>query len=142
MDRPAGGCITGSVPPVSVLLAVREPLQQAMLARALCRREDLVLAGTEPDGARALEAILRRAPDVAVIDVDLPAIGGLEVCRRLATTGRDVATRILLLDGHPAVTHEVAVSVGAAGCLPATAPSVQLCDAVASIAGGGTVFRG
>jgi DNA-binding NarL/FixJ family response regulator len=120
---------------------VSDSLQQALLVRALLRHEDLVLAGTEHDGGQAFEAILRAAPDVAVIETGLPTMDGLELCRALVRARPQVGTRILLLEGDPPVSRDVAVAAGAAGCLPTTATTAQLCDAVTSIANGGTIFH-
>src|ERR1700751_1146168 len=38
------------------------------------------------DGAAALQAIQRRAPDLVVLDIGMPELDGLEVCRRLRRT--------------------------------------------------------
>jgi DNA-binding NarL/FixJ family response regulator len=141
MSGVATGCITGEVSPVTVLLAVSDPLQQALLVRALARRDDLTVAATEHDGGQALERILHDAPDVAVVDSGLSTVAGLELCRRLASARPDVGTRVLLLEGDPPVEREAAVACGAAGCLPVTATAAELCDAVASIANGGTIFH-
>jgi len=126
------------VSPLSVFLAVNDPLQQALLLRALQRRDDLVVVGTEPDGRRALAEIVRLTPDVAVVETGLPGLDGLELCRLL---GPEVGTRVLLLAGDPPVTRERAVAAGAAGCLPATGTIAQLADAITSIANGGTMFH-
>jgi DNA-binding NarL/FixJ family response regulator len=134
-------CITGEVPPVSVLLAVSDSLQQALLVRALRRQEDLILTGTEQDGGQAFDAILRTAPDVAVVESGLPTLDGLELCRRLVRARPQVGTRVLLLEGDPPVARDLAVAAGAAGSLPATATTAQLCDAITSIANGGTIFH-
>jgi DNA-binding NarL/FixJ family response regulator len=141
MDRLAARCITAGVPPVTVLLAVSDPLRKALLVRALCRRDDMTVAGTGQDGDHALDEILRTAPDVAVVETGLPGLNGLELCRRLARARPQVGTRVLLLAGEPPVTRDVAVASGAAGCLPATTESVQLCDAITSIANGGAIFH-
>jgi DNA-binding NarL/FixJ family response regulator len=127
--------------PVTVLVAVSDPLRQALLVRALRRHEHLDVAGTEQDGEQALESVLRTAPDVAIVETGLPRLDGVELCRRLVRARPQVGTRVLLLSGEPPVTRELAVACGAAGSLPATAPSVQLCDAITSIANGGTIFH-
>lgn len=127
--------------PVTVLLAVGEPLQQAVLLRAMRRVGALDIIGTAHDGARALDEILRLAPDVAVVDTGLPSISGMELCERVAAARPQVGTRILLLDGDPPVTRSSAVDSGAAGCVPGTVTGAELCDAVTSIANGGAIFH-
>jgi DNA-binding NarL/FixJ family response regulator len=129
------------VPPVTVLLAVSDPLQQALLVRALERRVDLELIATEQDGRKALAALLDLMPDVAVVETGLPSLDGLELCRAAVRARADVGTRVLLLYGDPSVTRARAIEAGAAGCVPATATTAQVCDAISSIANGRTIFH-
>jgi two-component system phosphate regulon response regulator PhoB len=49
------------------------------------------------DGAAALECALRERPDVALLDVQMPYLTGLEVCRRLRALPECAHTRIVLL---------------------------------------------
>ncbi len=56
------------------------------------------------DGEAALEAARRLSPDLVVLDVMLPGIDGVEVCRRLRAAG-DVA--VLMLTAHDAVSDRV-----------------------------------
>ncbi len=58
------------------------------------------------DGAAALVQAERHAPDVIVLDVALPALDGLAVCRRLR--GKGLATPILMLTARDAVPDRVA----------------------------------
>jgi len=58
------------------------------------------------DGARALVEAERTAPDVIVLDVAMPALDGLSVCRRLRSKG--VPTPILMLTARDAVPDRVA----------------------------------
>ena len=62
-------------------------------------RRTLSLAGYEPElaenGEQALEQLVLSMPDAVVLDVGLPGIDGLEVCRRLRRTGARVPVLIL-----------------------------------------------
>jgi two-component system phosphate regulon response regulator PhoB len=49
------------------------------------------------DGVAALECALRERPDVALLDVQMPYLTGLEVCRRLRALPECAHTRIVLL---------------------------------------------
>jgi two-component system response regulator MprA len=64
------------------------------------------------DGLSALKAIQLRAPDAIVLDLQLPDIDGLEICRRIRRSGD--ATPILMLTARDAVNDRVAgLDVGA-----------------------------
>jgi len=59
-----------------------------------------------PDGGSALAAIEASAPDLVVLDVTMPGLGGLDVCRRLRSRGLDLP--ILLLTARDGVPERVA----------------------------------
>jgi two-component system response regulator MprA len=69
------------------------------------------------DGLQALAAIGRRPPDAVVLDVMMPSMDGLAVCRRLRTTGD--RTPVLLLTARDAVRDRVhGLEAGADDYLP------------------------
>ena len=78
--------------------AVREALERALRLEG----HDVALAA---DGAGALEAVETRAPDAIVLDVMMPRLDGLQVCRRLRGTGKRVP--ILMLTARDAVGDRV-----------------------------------
>ncbi len=61
---------------------------------------------TATDGVEALDAIAREAPDAVVLDVTMPRLDGLQVCRHLRAEGD--RTPILVLTARHAVTDRVA----------------------------------
>lgn len=124
---------------VTVLIADDHPLFRDGIARAIRARPDLELVGEVGDGRTALEGIRELAPAVAVLDLRLPELDGLEV---LNAVRRDaLPTKVLLLSAFtdgPLVFE--AVSGGAAGYLAKNADRTAVCDAVAAIARGETVL--
>jgi two-component system response regulator MprA len=79
-------------------------------------RRTLTLAGYEvevaEDGERALEQIVQALPDAVVLDVGLPGIDGLEVCRRVRRLGNRVP--ILILTARAEVNDRIdGLDVGA-----------------------------
>jgi two-component system response regulator MprA len=85
------------------------PLRR-MLERSLAAEGFAVTAAA--DAGQALVALSRQAPDVIVLDVALPGMDGLELCRRLRAQGH--ATPILMLTARDGVEDRVAgLSVGA-----------------------------
>ena len=119
----------------TVLIADDHPLYREGLARAVSLRPDLELIGEATDGRTALEQIQQLAPDVAVLDMRMPGLRGLEVVEALS---RDASpTRVLVLSA--AVESSLvyaAVAAGAAGYWSKDAGRDAICDAIAAIARG------
>ena len=78
--------------------AVRDSLRRALVLEGY----DVDLA---EDGATALRSLAQAAPDAMVLDLQLPDIDGLEVCRRLRTVGD--STPVLMLTARDAVDDRV-----------------------------------
>lgn len=69
------------------------------------------------DGVEALEAINADRPDAVILDVMMPRLDGLEVCRRLRSTGDDLP--LLVLTARESVSERVAgLDAGADDYLP------------------------
>ena len=87
-----------------VMVVDDEPGVRLALERALrVERYDVQVAG---DGAQALALLADRSPDAIVLDVAMPEIDGLEVCRRLRAAGD--RTPVLMLTARDAVDDRVA----------------------------------
>lgn len=90
--------------------AVRESLRRSLQFNGYT----VDLAG---DGQQALDAVEAQRPDAMVLDVMMPRLDGLEVCRRLRSTGDDLP--ILVLTARDAVSDRVAgLDAGADDYLP------------------------
>jgi two-component system response regulator MprA len=72
-------------------------------------RRSLLLAGYEvlesPDGEDGLRRLALDLPDVVILDVGLPKVDGVEICRRLRSTGD--RTPVLMLTARDAVEDRV-----------------------------------
>jgi two-component system, OmpR family, response regulator MprA len=87
-----------------VLVVDDDPPLRRMLARTLTAEGYEVTVAA--DGGAALAEAERAAPDVIVLDVAMPALDGLAVCRRLRSKG--LPTPILMLTARDAVPDRVA----------------------------------
>ncbi len=87
-----------------VLVADDDPPLRRMLERTLVAEGFEVTVA--PDGGAALVEAERSAPDVIVLDVAMPVLDGLAVCRRLRSKG--LSTPILMLTARDAVPDRVA----------------------------------
>jgi two-component system response regulator MprA len=86
-----------------VLVVDDDPPLRRMLARTLGAEGFEVTVAA--DGGAALVEVERAAPDVIVLDLAMPVIDGLSVCRRLRAKG--LATPILMLTARDAVSDRV-----------------------------------
>jgi two-component system, OmpR family, response regulator MprA len=85
--------------------AVREALRRTLTLGGY----EVQLAG---DGEQALESVMQSLPDAVVLDIGLPGMDGLELCRRVRRLGNSVP--ILILTGRDAVADRIdGLDVGA-----------------------------
>ena len=77
----------------TVLLAEDDPAIAEPLARALEREGYHVLVAT--DGSAALAAALHNNVNLVILDIGLPHVDGLEICRRIRADGRDLLVLML-----------------------------------------------
>jgi two-component system, OmpR family, response regulator MprA len=86
-----------------ILVVDDEPAVRAALQRALAlERYDVDLAA---DGGEALEHLSASPPDAVVLDVAMPVLDGLEVCRRMRAAGD--RTPVLMLTARDAIDDRV-----------------------------------
>jgi two-component system, NarL family, response regulator DesR len=120
---------------IRVLLADDEDLIRAALAALLGLEADLKVVAEASDGRAAVDAALAHRPDVAVIDLQMPELDGLEVTAELARTLP--ACKVVILTGHGRPPHlQRALAAGAKGFLPKGAPGGTLADVIRRVHGG------
>ncbi|HEV2909535.1 MAG TPA: response regulator transcription factor, partial [Candidatus Eremiobacteraceae bacterium] len=83
---------------IKVLIVEDHALTRTGLRTALDCNASLEVVGEASDGEAGLEEALRLKPDVAVVDIGLPGIDGIELTRRIR---RDLPkTKVLILTMH------------------------------------------
>jgi DNA-binding NarL/FixJ family response regulator len=112
---PASGVPDGGGPgparqTVRVVIADDHETYREGLARAIRRFGRLDLVGEAADGEQALELVREASPDVALLDVRMPGLDGLEVARRLQELG---GVHVVLLTGS--ATESLIEAAEAAG---------------------------
>ena len=88
---------------MQILVVDDEPAVRDSLDRAL--RLEGYEVGLAGDGAEALEALADESPDAVVLDLMMPRVDGLEVCRRMRAAGN--RTPVLVLTARDAVSDRV-----------------------------------
>ncbi|WP_155055164.1 response regulator [Streptomyces blattellae] len=124
--------------PIRVMVVDDHPMWRDAVARDLGESGFDVVA-TAGDGDQAVRRAKAAAPDVLVLDLNLPAKPGVQVCKELV--GHNPALRVLVLSasGEHADVLE-AVKSGATGYLLKSASTEELLDAVRRTAVGDPVF--
>lgn len=122
-----------------VIVADDHPLFRESIVRAVKERPEYELVGAAADGRAVLEEIKRLEPDVAVLDLKMPELDGLQVLNALQRDGSK--TRVVLLSAFldGSVVFQ-AVAAGAGAYLSKDAERRDICDAIAAVARGETVL--
>src|SRR5690349_2033585 len=124
---------------ITVYLADDHPLFLEGMARAVRRRPALELVGCAQNGREALDGLRRLRPDVAVVDLRMPGIGGADLISRAAEEGLD--TRILVLSAYveDARVYDT-LALGAGGYLSKEMDRERILEAVEVAASGEVVI--
>ncbi|HTI34571.1 MAG TPA: response regulator transcription factor [Miltoncostaea sp.] len=124
---------------VRVLVADDHPVYREGVARAISDRAGLELVGVAADGREAMAGIRELTPDVAVLDVRMPGLSGIDVVAEIAR--ERLPTRVLLLSAQSDEQLIFdGVSVGASGYLLKDSDRSDICAAVEAIAAGRAVL--
>jgi two-component system nitrate/nitrite response regulator NarL len=124
---------------VRVLVADDHPMFRDAIVRAVRERPEFEVVAEAGDGRAALQAIRDERPDVAVLDLRMPELDGLQVATALRRDG--IETRVVLLSAFidGALVYQ-AVAAGAAAYLTKEADRGEVCDTIAAVARGETVL--
>ena len=125
---------------IRIVLADDHVLVRDGTRRILVQFPDLDVVGEAGDGEEALDLIGRLKPDVAVLDIRLPKLSGIDVVRRLGAVSPD--TRVLMLTAYDDDEYILALlESGALGYLLKTARPAELIEAVRTVYAGEPVLH-
>ncbi len=124
-----------SAPPITIILADDHPIIRSGLRTLLETQPDFLVIGEVGDGLEALRLVEKMKPRIAVADVTMPGLNGLDMTRRLRQLSPD--TRVIVLSMH---TSEAfvgeALGNGAAAYIVKDSTLTELVQAVRDVAGG------
>jgi two-component system nitrate/nitrite response regulator NarL len=131
LTRP--GAVRDRTRAVTVVLADDSDVYRRGMKRAIEADDRLALVAEVADGAAALEAIRLHQPDVALLDFQMPALDGVEVCCRVQADPPGHRTRFVLVSAF--LSDDVIARASACGMdhqLEKTTPRRQICDLLAA----------
>jgi DNA-binding NarL/FixJ family response regulator len=120
---------------IRVLLADDHGVIRDGLGRLISALEDVELVGTAADGAEAVDACARLAPDVVLMDLDMPVLDGIEATRRIAAEHPRTAVVVLTsFSDRPRIMG--ALEAGACGYLLKDVDADEVADGIRAAARG------
>ena len=124
---------------ITVLLADDHGVVRDALRYLLEAQGDIQIIATAADGQEAVEQAMRTCPDVAVIDISMPRMDGIEATRRICELCSH--TRIVMLTIYNSAEHiRHALQAGAAGYVLKEAAGQELVTAIRTLHEGGHYF--
>ncbi len=124
---------------IRILLADDHTVIRSGLRLLLERQEDMVVVGEAEDGRRAVELAEKESPDVAVIDIAMPALNGIEAARQIVSKNSEIAVVILSMHSDESYVMR-ALKAGARAYLLKDSAEGDLIQAVRAVHGGNSFF--
>jgi DNA-binding NarL/FixJ family response regulator len=120
---------------IKVLIVDDHPLFRSGLRQVIDSDPRFQLIGETGDGGAALRLIQEKKPDVAVLDVNLPGLSGLEIARQLQ--GKRLPVRLIMLTMHKEEDiFNRALDFGAKGFVLKENAVDEIVKAIVTVAGG------
>jgi DNA-binding NarL/FixJ family response regulator len=127
------------MPKLRILLADDHTIVRQGLRKVLEEQPDWHVVAEAGDGRDAVRQAEQHNPDVAIIDVAMPLLNGIEVTRQLARRTPNVRVLVLSMHADEAYVTKV-LEAGAAGYMLKDSADVDLFQAVGAVSQGKTFF--
>ncbi|MGW3166891.1 response regulator [Streptomyces sp. NPDC001142] len=122
----------------TVLIADDQPMQRFGFRMLLESQDDMTVVGEAANGHEALELVTRHRPDVALMDIRMPLLDGIEATRRIVRAG--VGTRVLIVTTFDLDRYAYdGLRAGASGFLIKDALPEELLSGIRAVASGDAV---
>jgi DNA-binding NarL/FixJ family response regulator len=120
---------------IRILLAEDHVTVREGLRLVIDAQQDMQVVGEAGDGRSVIDCARESAPDVAVVDLTMPVLGGNAATRALRTVAPRTAVVVLTRHDDPAYVQEL-LDAGASGYVLKQSPSAELLRAIRAAASG------
>ncbi|MEW6933860.1 response regulator transcription factor [Trueperella pyogenes] len=124
---------------IRVVLADDQALVRGALAALLSLEEGIDVVGQAGRGEELVRLVEELRPDVALVDIEMPGMDGIEATRQIAAAHPEVACLIVTTFGRPGYLQR-ALDAGARGFVVKETPAEQLADMVRAVHAGQRVI--
>ncbi|MEV7958490.1 response regulator transcription factor [Streptomyces sp. NPDC088141] len=122
----------------TVLIADDQPMQRFGFRMLLESQDDMTVVGEAANGHEALSLVSQHQPDVALMDIRMPLLDGIEATRRIIRAG--ARTRVLIVTTFDPDRYAYdGLRAGASGFLIKDALPEELLSGIRAVAGGDAV---
>jgi two-component system, NarL family, response regulator NreC len=125
--------------PVRIVLADDHTIMRHGLRLVLERQPDFAVVGEANNGREAVDVIVRENPDVAVMDIAMPLLNGIEAAKKI--TEERLKTAVVILSMHSDESYILrALRAGARGYLLKDSAETDLIQAIRAVQAGKAFF--
>ncbi|WP_252108935.1 MULTISPECIES: UvrY/SirA/GacA family response regulator transcription factor [unclassified Halomonas] len=121
---------------INVLIADDHHLVRSSIAHLLNEERDITIAGEAVDGENAVTLCRQVKPDLVLMDIRMPGIGGLEATRRICRSMKNVRVLILTAYMEDSILRRM-LEAGASGFLSKSANTQEMTKAIREVHSGG-----
>ena len=126
--------------PIRLVIADDHALVREGTSQLLSKYDDIDVVATAEDGIQAVEAIGEHLPDVALVDIAMPGLSGIEVTRHVKANHPQVAVLILTVHDEDGYVRAL-LEAGAAGYLLKDIGGDDLVHAIRAVHAGESVLH-
>jgi DNA-binding NarL/FixJ family response regulator len=123
-------------PPLRVAIVEDDPRLRADFTRLIDQTDDLSCVGAFPSAEQALAGLAAVAPDVVLMDINLPGMDGIECVRRLRAANLNPHVVMLTTFDDASMVFE-SLKAGAVGYVLKLSPATEILEAIRDVVTGG-----
>ncbi len=114
---------------IKILIADDHDLIRQGLKSILNFEEDFIVAGEASNGEEAILLITQYKPDILLMDINMPLMSGIEVLKKIKTSGLDVKVLLLTVESDKKTILD-AIEIGADGYILKGSSTQELVDGI------------
>lgn len=124
---------------IRIMLADDHPIVRNGIKDALSKQKNIEVVGEASNGTQVLRKAKELLPDIVLMDISMPGIGGLEATQRLRSTLPAVKVLVFTMHDNKEYVLEI-IRSGASGYVLKDTSTMELVKAIETVHRGGTFF--